>query len=316
MRYPGNLDETVAAWLDGKGQTLRVGAAALRASYAGQGTSQGIDLAAYMAARLPAAFAANARVLAEVARLMPNFSPSSLRDVGAGPGTAGWAALKHWAEISHIEQVETSAAFRTLATKLNAESGIDALRDARVVSGDLRSPDRTPVDLVLASYVLVELPEREAVTAAANLWRETNGVLVLVEPGTPPGFARLKAVRKHLLALGASLVGPCTHDAPCPLIENDWCHFKVRLQRSRAHLHAKEARVPFEDEAFMWMAFARESVLRDVARIIAPPTQNKVGVTLKLCTDGRIQSTLVASRDKPQYKRARKLAWGDGYTPG
>ena len=247
MRYPGRLDEALAAWLEGKSQALRAGAATMRDRYAGGGTSQGVDLAAYVTTRMPATFAANARVLAEVALLLPDFNPGTLRDVGAGPGTAGWAALQQWQEIGSVEQVEASHPFRSLAAVLNAESGLEALRHARLVSGDIRSPGRVAADLVLASYVLAELPEREAVAAATALWRETRDVLVFVEPGTPAGFARLKAVREHLLKAGANLVGPCTHDAPCPLAAGDWCHFKVRLQRSRAHLHAKGARVPFED---------------------------------------------------------------------
>ena len=77
MRYPGRIDEAVVAWLEGKGQTLKAGTAALRERYAASGTSQGVDLPAYVTTRLPATFAANARVLGEVARLMPHFNPAS-----------------------------------------------------------------------------------------------------------------------------------------------------------------------------------------------------------------------------------------------
>ena len=48
--------------------------------------------AAYMAARMPACYAAVYKVLEEVSMRLPGFAPESMLDFGAGPGTAIWAA--------------------------------------------------------------------------------------------------------------------------------------------------------------------------------------------------------------------------------
>ena len=134
-------------------------------------------------------------------------------------------------------------------------------------------------DLLIAGYVLAELPVDSAARAALHLWQACDGVLVLVEPGTPQGFARIRACRDALLKVGAHIIGPCTHDGACPMQGDDWCHFKTRLARSRAHMHAKGGTVPFEDEAFSWLAVARFAVQREAARIMAPPKASKVGIT-------------------------------------
>ena len=42
-------------------------------------------------------------------------------------------------------------------------------------------------------------------------------MLVLVEPGTPQGFARIREARAALIAEGAHIVAPCTHENVCPM---------------------------------------------------------------------------------------------------
>src|SRR5690348_4611718 len=50
------------------------------------------DALAYCATRLPATYAAVHASLDAVAQARPDFAPRALLDVGAGPGTALWAA--------------------------------------------------------------------------------------------------------------------------------------------------------------------------------------------------------------------------------
>jgi len=136
-------------------------------------------------------------------------------------------------------------------------------------------------------------------------------VLVLIEPGTPDGFKRILLARQHLLRAGAVVVAPCTHHAVCPLAGADWCHFKERVQRSRAHMHAKSASVPFEDEAFSYLVVARDGAVSGGARVLAPVEVSKIAVTMKLCSEQGLSAANVPSRDKTNYKRAKKAGWGD-----
>ena len=94
---------------------------------------------------------------------------------------------------------------------------------------------------------------------------------------------------------------------------SDWCHFAQRLPRSRDHLAAKKARVPFEDERYAWLAVsrARPSATDGLARVLAPPKETKAGVALRLCTANGIVERFVARRDREAFARHRRVGWGD-----
>jgi ribosomal protein RSM22 (predicted rRNA methylase) len=310
LRYPGLIDEAIARWVAGQG-SARAGAAAITARYASGGTSQGIDLAAYLTVRTPATFAVNMAVLRDIRRLMPAFMPRSLLDAGAGPGTASWAALSVWDSIVPVLQAEKSTDFRKVAQLLNQASALPPLGQAKVVEADLGAAIAETADLVLASYVLGELPETNLVPAVRRLWAAASQILVLIEPGTPKGFARIKTARAALVAAGAHIAAPCPHDLACPMEGGDWCHFKERLSRSRAHMHAKGASVPYEDEPYAFIAVSREPVMREKLRVVSPVTVSKAAVEMTVCEAGRLRHVAVAARDKASYKAAKKLKWGD-----
>lgn len=315
MSLPERLRGAVAAWLAHEGGSRRQGSAALTATYRAGGSSMGIDLGSYLVARLPATYAAVETVLAELARLRPELSPETLLDAGSGPGTASWAALERWPALEAVTFLDTSAAFLALAVEL-ARQGPDALANASALQGSIEHlPERCSADLVIAAYALAELPQQRAAVLAENLWQATRKALVLVEPGTPQGFARLKQARAQLLAVGAVPVAPCTHALACPVAGADWCHDSVRLPRSRAHMHAKGASVPFEDERFCYLVVARGGGLTPGARILAPPQHAKPGITFRLCTQGRLETLHIARREAAAYKQARKMDWGDLWSP-
>ncbi len=304
-----NFGPAVAAWVAKQAQgSVRERVAALRTAYEKGANSSAIDPAAYLAVRAPATFAAISAALSEVGRLAPDFAPKSMSDIGAGPGTASFAAAAYFVSLQRTAMIEADARFAAIANDLAPNLPFAANVRQQSLADPLEKSD-----LLIAGYVLAELPVESAAKAALHLWQASEGVLVLVEPGTPQGFARIRACRNTLLKAGANIIGPCTHDGACPMQGGDWCHFKTRLARSRAHMHAKGGTVPFEDEAFSWLAVARFAVQREAARIMAPPKASKVGITFSLCSASGLQDEMIASRDKATYKRARKLKWGDGF---
>ena len=100
-------------------------------------------------------------------------------------------------------------------------------------------------DLVVASYMIGEISEGERTSLAELMWEKTRDTLLVVEPGTPAGYARIIALREQLIAAGAHVAAPCPHDGQCPLAAPDWCHFTQRLPRSRAHKQLKGAELPY-----------------------------------------------------------------------
>jgi ribosomal protein RSM22 (predicted rRNA methylase) len=268
------------------------------------------DLAAraYLAARLPATYAAIRAALDAVVGLRPEFAPRSLLDFGAGPGTALWAARDCWSDLGAATLIEASAPMRKFGEGFAAASGvaeIDWRKDA---------PPSGASDLVTLAYVLDELDPAQRTTLIQELWSLTGDTLLIVEPGTPAGWRRILDARDLLLKQGAHLIAPCAHAGACPLIGPDWCHFSRRVARSRAHLQAKGAEVPWEDEKFSYVAVTRNSGPLPAARVIAPPRAGSGKVELKLCqSDGQAETVLVTKREGARYKQARRLDWGDSW---
>ena len=130
---------------------------------------------------------------------------------------------------------------------------------------------------------------------------------------TPAGFQRILAARTALVAEGADLLAPCPHAADCPLSSPDWCHFSVRLPRSRDHRLAKGAALPFEDEKFAYLVAARRGVATAPRspRVLAHPRSGKPGIELKLCGPAGLETRFIARRDKAGHAAARRLGWGD-----
>jgi ribosomal protein RSM22 (predicted rRNA methylase) len=271
------------------------------------------DLAAraYLATRLPATFAAVSAALRAVGESRPDFAPRTVLDAGAGPGTAAWAAAERWGSLRDALAIEASPAIRAVGERLSRDLPLDrtAWLARRLEDG---LGDLAARDLVLLSYVLVELPPSAHEWLIKQLWHLTTDTLVIVEPGTPEGWIRILAARDVLIGAGACLLAPCPHHHACPLSAPDWCHFSARLPRSRLHREAKGGTVPWEDEKFICLAASRHAPGDRRSRVIAPPRHSKADVSLKLCgPDGGVKIVSIAKRDREAFRAMRKLAWGD-----
>ncbi|GIL48837.1 hypothetical protein Vafri_5256 [Volvox africanus] len=126
---------------------------------------------------------------------------------------------------------------------------------------------RRRYDLVIAPYQLTVLPTvEERQRLVRELWDRCGDVLILIEPGTPRGFAAIAEARELVLGresrkrlqleaaaasggqsqdgravdqrvvnklrgAGAHVVAPCPHDGACPMLatKRHWCHFSQPL---------------------------------------------------------------------------------------
>ena len=270
------------------------------------------DALAYALARMPATYAAVTACLNALIDARPDFAPPSLLDIGAGPGTATFAATEAFPSLRDFVLLDRNSPLRALAAELARKN--TRLSKLKYSSGEARSTlaQADAADLVIASYVIGELTEPERDELVRLAWSKTNDTLVLVEPGTPAGYVRIIAARALLITNGAHVAAPCPHDSACPLTSPDWCHFAQRLARSRAHKEIKGAELPFEDEKFSYVIVTRAPVPHRPARVLAQPLVGKVEVSAKLCTAGGVAVAKVPSRDKGAYARARRWSWGDG----
>jgi ribosomal protein RSM22 (predicted rRNA methylase) len=253
--------------------------------------------AAYLVTRMPATYAAASAVLREVsARIAPI---GTVLDAGAGTGAASLAARAHFPDAA-VTLVERDHEF--------AAAALQWLPGAALMAADIARMDVLPPhDLVLAAYSLGEFGAH----VAGRLWQAARVALVLIEPGTPRGFALIRRVRGELLAAGARMVAPCPAETACPLAGLDWCHFAARVERSSLHRRLKGGELGHEDEKFSYVALARTPVELASARIIRHPQHHPGLIEIATCTAGGLRSERITKRDRDRFRAARKAAWGD-----
>ena len=270
----------------------------------------GRDVLAYLAVRLPATYAAVRASFDAVAEARPDFAPKTALDIGAGPGTALWAAFECWPRLADAVLIEASPEFRAYGERLAA--GLETPHVTwRVADAAIDTVNCGTRDLVTLAYVLNELSPTVRHSVLQRLWAQTADTLVIVEPGTPAGWQRIHTARSQLIKAGAHVIAPCPHAHACPLQPPDWCHFSVRVARSRVHRQTKRADVPWEDEKFSYLAVSQKPATQAGARVIARPRKAGGHTTLKLCRpDGSASYQVVSRRDGALFKRARKADWG------
>lgn len=266
------------------------------------------DVAAYVTSRMPATWAALSAGMSAARHRVPELSVRTQLDVGAGPGTATWAARAIWPELGHVTALERSRTMVRMGKELMRSMDLPPVVEWK--EGDAASilPETT-FDLVTAGYVLNEMPVT-ATPMIERLWNATGGLLLVVEPGTPDGFERIRQVRARLIELGARLAAPCPHERGCPMSGGNWCHFAQRVSRSSLHRRAKGGQLAYEDEKFSYVAATRFEVGPIAGRVLRHPSVRTCNIGLEVCApQGLIQCT-VSRRDGEEYRTARALKWG------
>ncbi len=264
----------------------------------------------YLATRVPATYAVCDDVFSRLAAY--DISINTLLDLGSGPGTAAICAKYIFPEIEAITCIDQDKAF-----KVFAESFLSApyfqktkIRYALHNLADVKTFPKT--DLITISYALNELENDIAQSVVHKAWQSTKQALVIIEPGTPRAFERLKQRREELISYGATILAPCPHDGDCPMADGDWCHFSVRVERSALHKYIKDADLNYEDEKFSYLIAVKSMAIeRPSNRIVKNPQKRSGHQIFDLCTPNGLQSRTVSKSDKLLYKIARKKAWGD-----
>lgn len=238
------------------------------------------EATAYVVSRMPAVYSALYRVLSEVRRRVPDFSPAKVLDFGSGTGSAFWATREVWPKsLQKVNLVEPSQSMQragqSLIRDLKKLPLIQSYSSLLALAQNTKKIDRQhnnnktdrKHDLVIASYVLGEIPSlKDRIAIVRQLWGLTRDILVLVEPGTPHGSSIISQMRSHILWMerrrsrkleespdkpckaltthksGAFIVAPCGHDGPCPLSKSGkYCHFVQRLERTTSQLTVKRS---------------------------------------------------------------------------
>jgi len=285
----------------------RVGKLPVRKSY----IESQEDVYAYAAFRMPATFAAVYSALKQVSEVLPDWNPQTLLDVGTGPGTVMWAADAVYPDINAINLLEKDEHMIDLGRKLAEHASSIPIQKAEWIKADVTGHwETSPHDMVTASYVLGELSEQNRNALLKKLWHLAKDTLVIIEPGTPAGFSRIKQARELLIAEGGISIAPCPHNSSCPMAEDDWCHFSQRLSRSRLHRQIKAGELSYEDEKFSFIAVSRRKGEAVSGRVLRHPQIRKGHIEFEVCSHEGISKRVITRKDKELFRKARKLSWG------
>ena len=261
---------------------------------------------AYAISRMLATYCA---VYSALLQCLKNYNQDikSVLDVGAGTGAATWA-VTNLIDAKQMTCLEREEQMLRVGKQL-IESNMPNV-DWKLF--DLNKDEiQEKADLVVTSYVINELTEKDRKKAIAKLWDATRGMLLIIEPGTPEGFKHILEAREMLLEQGGNIIAPCAHNEQCPIGETDWCSFYVRVARSGIQRQAKKGELGYEDEKFSYIAFSKTPVKQSDAVILRHPQIATGNVKVKLCTLNGIEERTYSKKDKEIYKRIRKLDAGD-----
>lgn len=273
----------------------------------------------YLAARLPATYAAASAALAQVpdAHLQ---DIHSVLDLGSGPGTATWALKERWPLLNEATFLESEPEMLG-----HAQALAGAYPDFKVSMrpGDLqtRLAEAEPHDMVILAYVLSELDEAGQKDLLSKAWAKAKRGLFLIEPGTPDASRRLLTARTQLVGEKGQIVAPCPQNGTCPAEKGDfWCHFSIRLERRGLHKMVKDAEIGYEDEKFSWIYVSKDPSALPAAlnRLHAFPRRKNRHIALDVCDSrGKRQEIFLNRRTTPANIRsaARRLNWGDAWDP-
>jgi ribosomal protein RSM22 (predicted rRNA methylase) len=273
---------------------------------------------AYIAVRLPATYAAVSKVLRETARALEPHEVVSLLDLGAGPGTTLWAAADAFPSLVRATSIDCDRQLLDYGARLWQRHARAGSIQARWQTMRLDMPGTlAEADLIVLAYALGELPAQAAHRLVQRAYEAARVAVVIVEPGTPRGYRNVIEARDRLVADGASIAAPCPHAGPCPLTGADWCHFAVRLERSRVHRQLKGAELAWEDEKYSYVVAAKTPAASTPARILRHPIVEKGRIALRLCAaSGGVEDVTITRRDKDLWRSARDARWGGRWDVG
>ena len=247
---------------------------------------------AYAQGRMPATYSVIKYVLERFKNIGKNFS--NILDVGAGVGALK-IALRD-CEVNY-EAVEKSEAMRKVFGKLNG-------KDVKICSDDFRKfCCKNRYEAVFASYFVNEIKDKKSVLK--KIFALAEKYVFILEPGTPNGYKNILEAKNLATELGWYPLLPCATQS-CKLLEKDWCHFSIRLARTRRHASLKNATLRYEDEKFCYVIFSKkETKFENNNTIIKKPVKKSGHTIFDVCTNNGIQRVVRTD------KASKKLQWGD-----
>ncbi|NGX56530.1 MAG: hypothetical protein K1060chlam5_00773 [Candidatus Anoxychlamydiales bacterium] len=263
----------------------------------------------YITFRMPATFKAIEYCLNQLKNLQLNTKINTVLDLGSGPGTALYAYLSVFKSFDKMTLVERDTEFVQISKDLSKD--IKELKKVFFVQMDLIAYKDYDHDLIIVSYVLNELKIYQIDKILKNFIKSKAKVIVFIEPGTKYGFNNIRYLHDKIIKNDLKIIAPCPNNFKCPMPKDDWCHFFVRLDRSKCHKYIKKGTLSFEDEKFSYLIVTKKDSKPYKARVLLNPKKKDSKMLLNLCQDGKVFQNQIDKKDLKNYKISKKIKWGD-----
>ena len=154
-------------------------------------------------------------------------APSTMIDLGAGPGTAALAAHAYFRSLTSVTCIEPASTMRTVGELLTPET--------TVWSTAAEIPVHARADLVVIANVLNETADGGRTVLDQGLQAlNPGGTLIIIEPGTPTATRALMRARDYVIEDSSVTIRfPCSRRSACPMLAtpHNWCHFELSWER-------------------------------------------------------------------------------------
>ena len=263
------------------------------------------DSILYAISRMPATYSVIYTLLGQLIEQGALEVSTSIADIGSGTGAGYFACRELFGDIE-IQLFERDnnmiEVFEMISETKGLVRKIDVIKDNIRVNSDF--------NLVIASYILSEMTENDRLHVVDKLLQISSRYLLLIDTGTPETYTSFMKIKNYVEGKGYKIIAPCRCEA-CPL-ENDYCQFYARVERSALHRAVKGAKQSYEDEKYFYLLIAKENCFEtEKGRVIRRPTITDNVCKLKLCTKNGVFEKTFTKRDKQDYKLARKCKIND-----
>ena len=278
--------------------------------------SDALDALPYLGLRAPATYAQIGSAVAATSELVPHWQPTTLLDLGCGPGSGLWALFGLFPSLTQATCVDHSAHFLTLGQQILHT--IQAPLAVTWQKADLLQhvqQHKTVYDVVLLANVLNELNEQQRDALVAAAFACCGSMLIIVEPGTPAGSAIVQRAAQQLAPSG-TLIAPYLGNQVVP---EEWLHFSQRFTRPGFTRRLRQAMrdselmaSDWEDAKYSYVTVGKiVPELTPWGRVIGPVQLSKGYLEVPVLTHEQCFGVKVPKRHKQQFAYGKKLSWGE-----
>jgi ribosomal protein RSM22 (predicted rRNA methylase) len=280
------------------------------------------DALGYLALRASSTYSQIYGALQSVRELNPNWKPESILDLGSGPGTAIWAAEELFPSLNNAIAVERDKNF--------INSGQEIAQSLNNIKVEWQQTDLSKslpklyesFDLIIIANVLNEM-DKDGLEKTVNFVKNhCNGIIIIIEPGTPYGYEVITAAENKLHNPQLTLIAPYIKNT---FIDSSDVNFIQRIKRPDFQKRVRQTQrkkeldktklLPpsdWEESKYYYIAYSKfKSELFPTKRLLDKPKQYKPFMEIKVLTKDGIKTEQILKRDKLNYRLAKKAKWGD-----